>query len=250
MKKLKALKIFCLLLTAILLPSCAGNIPTLALGGLYEAQTIVALNVPTYSELSIEDVKFNNYAKLSEKDDYGRCLYMYIGKGITVGTNTTESYMVISQKCENGKVFYYPDICYIANLTDSCDFSLEEIAELKENNDWGKPLDDAKMASADIGIDAGLDFNYKDLKSIISDSGVLPENNGFFYDVFAKNADGSYLALVVAESVSDDSQGEQFKYYLINLDLVLQSATLIQEIDDPMSAQNIIVSVKESINKN
>lgn len=236
------------MIAMLFVSSCSSSMPPLARSQLYEVQKIATLNIPTYTEISIEDVKYMNYAKVSERDEYGRSLYMYIGKGICGEVNGTESYMIISQKCENEMVYYYPDVCYIANTSANCNFSTDEIELLKDRNDWGKPLEERKMSSAVISNNKstllGLPNNYgAHLKKAIDQSGLIDADTEYMFNLFSAYHDKSYLVLLGTHSYEEDNFST---FYLLSYNLQENTITLIKIVDSPLNMQDIIVEIKNA----
>lgn len=101
-----------------------------------------------------------------ERDDFGRTLYMYL--------EDTDGFLSIGivQKEEEGKVFFYPEWSTLSFVMpdryyDISNFAISEntllslIGELcpanemdafKEANDWGLPLNESKLDSAEITL--------------------------------------------------------------------------------------------------
>ena len=84
-----------------------------------------------------DDMKGGGYEVL-EEDDYGRILFSMTNHCIFSGDDETAT--VIMQKYDRRYVYFYEDIGY------TLDSFSETVDELKERNDWGKPLDEAKMS--------------------------------------------------------------------------------------------------------
>jgi hypothetical protein len=70
--------------------------------------------------------------RILEEDDYGRILF-YHSEGVY------NNHRLIAQKSDNTYVYYYPDFNFI-----STDFR-QKTMELKEKNDWNRPLDKSKL---------------------------------------------------------------------------------------------------------
>ncbi len=77
-----------------------------------------------------------------ETDNYGRTLFYYENNPISTHS------MIISQKAENGFVFYYEDFNFISKATEQ--FATEEIDELKCKNDWNMPIDESRLVKKEI----------------------------------------------------------------------------------------------------
>ena len=98
-----------------------------------------------------------------EKDEYGRVLFSY-------QENTTTAHLLIMQKSENNRVYYYPEDCYLSlRLADEDELShlayvdLPMLREMLQNvlsdeewtafktlNDWNMPLQEEKCTSTPI----------------------------------------------------------------------------------------------------
>ena len=77
-------------------------------------------------------------AKELERDAYGRILFCYEAPSLLTGEKIKA--IVISQALDDHDVYYYEDMCYYMG-----DATEEKTNVLKEQNDWGKPLN-SKMA--------------------------------------------------------------------------------------------------------
>lgn len=89
------------------------------------------------------EVKADSRINLLENDSNGRTLFSYYENTII----STYS-LVISQKTENGYVYFYPDYNFISSSADV--FSEEQIEQLKEKNDWNKEMNEDKCAKVEI----------------------------------------------------------------------------------------------------
>ena len=104
---------------------------------------------------------YNSDIYIWEQDDYGRKLFSYCedyGNQIFA--------LVISQSSDETNVYFYPDINYALTYIDSeysyegatddhlknktKEFYMESKDELKEKNDWNKPIDKSKCVSYTI----------------------------------------------------------------------------------------------------
>ena len=105
----------------------------------------------------LSETAFPPVVELLEEDSYGRRLFCYSEDS---GTGVS---LVVSQKTDGVYVWFYPDYNFISAplaegngikkiasdvpseiINPYNDFSLEEIAALKEVNDWEDPLDEGK----------------------------------------------------------------------------------------------------------
>ena len=74
-----------------------------------------------------------------EVDSEGRTLFYYTAKNLFTGVRETA--VVICQKAEQKRVYFYEDRCYLLSGYDQSD-----VEKLKQENDWGKPLDESKFS--------------------------------------------------------------------------------------------------------
>lgn len=113
------------------------------------------------------EISYDPAIDILETDDYGRTLFFY-NESYDTGTDYSMAF-VIMQKSEDGYVYYYQDDCYIPFFDDSDHFyhgnqgsedylraqelATEEVAALKERNDWNKPFDAGKCTKTKIDTD-------------------------------------------------------------------------------------------------
>ncbi len=79
-------------------------------------------------------------AETVETDDFGRMLVEY--RGHSEISYQVETAMVILQKHDEERTYYYEDLCYIIG-----EYTEQQLEKLKADNDWGKPLDEEKMSA-------------------------------------------------------------------------------------------------------
>lgn len=84
-----------------------------------------------------------------EEDPEGRVLFEYASTSIVTGLR--ESALVICQHSDDEYVYFYEDICYC--LDDKDQLTIEV---LKEENDWGQPLDYSKMSRRKVKVSFDL----------------------------------------------------------------------------------------------
>lgn len=134
--------------------------------GFYEAQYILDANVPAFG--SLNDAGRSDRVELLETDAYGRTLFRH---RVRVGERTDDwqidtylTTLVICQKKDEQMAYYYPDFCWLGKLSEQsgtyAEFTEEEIALIKERNDWDKPLENERMQS--VLYDGRL---YKDIQA-------------------------------------------------------------------------------------
>ena len=74
-----------------------------------------------------------------EEDNYGRMMFSYSAPNVI--TQKAETALVICQKINEDYVYFYEDKCYLLQENGS-----HAIQIFKEQNDWNRPLDYAKMS--------------------------------------------------------------------------------------------------------
>ncbi len=113
------------------------------------------------------EVSYGPAIDIIETDEYGRTLFFY-NESYGDGSNYSMAF-IIMQKSEGGYVYYYQDDCYAPFFDDSdyfyhgtqgsedhiraLELASDDIAALKERNDWNKPFDAEKCTKAKIDTD-------------------------------------------------------------------------------------------------
>ncbi len=95
--------------------------------------------------------------EILEEDSQGRILYSCKTKNYITGKKETA--ILVLQKYDRKHAYFYEDVCYIL-----FDANKDEIAQLKKQNDWNKPLNESKMSrrAAKASFDHVLIFDYGD----------------------------------------------------------------------------------------
>ena len=160
-------KIISLLLCCVILVACTVVMFGCYFNPIYRGQHKELYTVAVYSIPNAVGYMYHGEGAYSsdiyvwEQDDYGRTLFSYC-----------EDYsnrifgLVVSQGYDDTNVYFYPDINYELTIIDSEysyegadedhlknrteDFYLENKENLKEANDWNKPLDKTKCVSYQI----------------------------------------------------------------------------------------------------
>lgn len=109
-----------------------------------------------------ESANHLNEIKLIDKDDFGRKLYSYesaIRYGVVFrdfievdDLNTSAQMYIVAQKVDGKFVYCYDNFCFVYVKSFEIDNS-DIISELKEKNDWNKPIQVEKLTalSTDVG---------------------------------------------------------------------------------------------------
>jgi len=100
---------------------------------------------------------------LLETDHYGRKLFHY-----SVNTDGRYAILLICQKTDGQLAYYYEDICYFVYNRYETGYTEADKNELKERNDWGKPLDEGKLRPVNYTGEHINVENYTKTKEIIS----------------------------------------------------------------------------------
>ena len=143
--KVKAfMLIFCLIISTSLFAGCTyrgynGDHP--------ELYSVAWSNIPNIRGcMSNGEVLYDAEVEILETDDYGRILFSY-----SEDMYGDSAYILIMQRSESDRAYYYPDDCYVyMNTVANLDLNLNEIIELKQLNDWNGPLDESKCESTEI----------------------------------------------------------------------------------------------------
>lgn len=182
-------------------------------------------------------------AKKYDEDSQGRMLIgVHIGDGFGIDA------IAISQKNENGKVYYYDSICYKI-IDDYSDCNLEIMEKLKRDNDWGLPFDKDKCINRPLNNEYTLvpsDFYNVDIVEGTGETaknGVyLPKGSKMMIKLVDKSTSGQ--AIYIAAILTDNGTKE---YYLMiaNADGTYDPETQLLKIDDIHNSNETLARIKE-----
>ena len=113
-----------------------------------ELYSVAWSNIPNISGfMSNGEVLYDAAVEILEIDDYGRILFSY-----SEDMYGNSRYILIMQRADSERAYYYPDDCYVyvCPETTALNLDLSEIIELKHINDWNKPLDESKCEGTEI----------------------------------------------------------------------------------------------------
>ena len=148
---------FCILLAIcfILVSLCAcdpvfrGSILDMKYADLFQVAAYSSFGVTTSTRL----MGMNSIVVL-EKDLYGRTLFLYNDNFNFSSWFKGCKGLFIAQKSEDNTVWFYEDFCYkMWGGTEKLDWAY--IDTLKEQNDWGKPINEPKLSKLQY---EGLDY--------------------------------------------------------------------------------------------
>ena len=184
-----------------------------------------------------------NEIELVGTDDYGREMYSY--KSGKAYTNVFRDFMseeyyraapvllyLIIQKRDNDFVYCYDNCCYVyvKSFQGNNDYMIDN---LKELNDWGKPLDDEKLTS--LSIDAFDDVDGYKVTSIteqaVSTLEELLEKEiaDYYLDDIFLDSNTPIFVLRIVESREPRIYG---KSYVFNLSSDQMEASYFELSDD------------------
>ncbi len=174
MLKLPVVAVFLISLISMpgcLLPFMPSDPPHYEYPGEYPDLYTVATN----SILGIEG-EFSSRVEVVEEDFYGRKLFIYWGISDLASKRFDDPgrmpSILIAQKTEGDYVYFYPDCNFL--LYESLDVttsqniaSTEEVENLKQQNDWGRPIDESECVRAEV---ARRDRDYQENHNLVSEA--------------------------------------------------------------------------------
>lgn len=261
MKKIKYL-ILSVLLIPIVLSSTACIFYQYT--GAYKDLYTVAINnlFGAYGYCSSE-VPFPPVIDVIERDEYGRTLFFYDEgyEGRFFGTA-----IVIMQKSEDGYVYYYEDDCYFPNLNArktfdyyakySDLFTEEDIAVLKELNDWNKEINIelcTKSKIVDKKASGVLGINWKDFdkvtKNYAKQMGYKGNDSIYRYDIYCgsdKYGRELYYVYGVGRDVAGVGSSPPSKYQDFNFAIIFNPDKTCP-VENICEVPEITVNYRETI---
>jgi hypothetical protein len=186
MKRIKRFAVALLLLCSFGQAGCTGK--NFMYRGESPALYSVALNVVLNANgYIIFETTSQPVVQVLETDLYGRVLFCY-----AEGAMQGDVALIVCQATDEQNAYYYPNICYLptsfeeggnrihhgSRIPGTIDdpyngVSANELDELKEINDWDRPLDNTKLAFTSIIRKRGSGpFKAKDVKRLFLESEV------------------------------------------------------------------------------
>ena len=175
--------------------------------------------------------------EILERDEYGRTLISCVAENFI--TDKREKVLVVFQKNEKSKIYYYENINYIFN-----DDSDANIDDLKQRNDWDKPLNLSNCSTREIRV--SLDNH------LVRDSIFENFDDETFYESLQKNYQISKDE--IKNIFKCDSDGSNHELYLLILKnnvkyfCVVDSAynTFCTQITDRNKFSTLLIDLKEN----
>ncbi len=191
--------------------------------------------------------------EILEEDAYGRTLASYetlLDEEPDIKCRT----LIICQKTEDSYAYFYPDFNFIIK-PEGEEFSEEEIGNLKEGNDWGKPLNDEKMSRVKIIRDKDVDSSKGGWRGLLFEEdgvfyGTLQEDEYYTLNSLGRDKDGRTLFAFEVSSAKRNNRGiEVYKYerryaLILNPDNTAQESYLML-IEDDYNYQEQLKEFKE-----
>ena len=209
------------------------------------------------------EVTKNTHIEVIETDDYGRTLFFYnelYGTQIEYGMA-----FVISQKTEDGFVYYYQDVCYLPyfDIEHDLDVIMENIdlgviEMLKERNDWNMELNESKCTKSEFTkekpegkVDTFSIEHDKKIEEYAKSNGIDESAtvNCNYFKFCNSDSNGKELYYVSGHITKTDENGktisESFVYAVI---FGADGNTVengIVEIKNPRTSHELIKTLKE-----
>lgn len=225
-----------LMVVAVVFSACAPG--SVAATRLYEPYYILGANMPFADTLTAGHW---DTVKELEQDSYGRRYFRY-------STFSSDIYQhieihIICQKTESDNAYYYPDYCYIFRAKDSDPFTQEDIALLKERNDWDSPLDEDKMYHCSINASRPRTplLYPKELEPIVQDYLNLSTDYGVA-SMGLEIREGHQQLFLVCVYLKDSpsSQDKYVRYLLVYDQNETQPIIAMEEIEFSFDCQDVI----------
>lgn len=242
-KKIKQIACILCSMLIILLSGCS---PHNYVGFDYDLYTTAVHNVPATSRGNLETTE------IIEKDSFGRTLFWYENRFVSIYGKPIHA-LCISQFSEAGRAYYYEDVCFIFS-DENMYAPEEEIAKLKELNDWEKPLNIERMSSAKIVKDS-LFRDERDRDNPHKDMAMVAVNcsEGFDWGCMVINSDNFGRQLIIlselkySESYSILDRGRIFAV-VVSSQNNYDVNNCYAEIDSFDNYHEIVINLKKANN--
>ena len=146
-------KPICVILVIVIMATCFAGCER---KNQYYGSDVGCYTVAVNSVLGLVNL-FDSQTVLMDEDSYGRQMFVYAG--VSIASSTSGLLVVfITQKSYERYVYYYPDDCFlicgeiVSGYTSDekmksdamAMLSATDLQALQDENDWGKPLDEAR----------------------------------------------------------------------------------------------------------
>ena len=187
-------------------------------------------------------------AHLIDEDEYGRRLM-----SVKIETAYGISALCIVQRFDAEYVYYYDNVSYVC-LGDYREYKAYQVEELKDANDWGEPLDEAKMVKRELNEKNNLvpAMHAMNIRNAESSKKIFEENisipTGYKYSIRICDWDATGKEIYLASTYTmEDTKRVWQKHYLmvINADGTYNPETFMVEFDDLKKSNQPLAEVKE-----
>ena len=157
------------------------------------------------------DHPINSHIEIIERDEFGRTLYEY-RESFYYFRTISFSALLVSQYTSDGQVYYYEDCNYIvkeqALFQVPNKFESEEIEQLKEVNDWDKPIDTDKCIGKTIAKkkQKNADIESAVINSVLNEYEETERRHRTFADYLTDDKNGNciYYGVIAQLSREED----------------------------------------------
>ena len=196
---------------------------------------LVSIAVP---HIEYMDLRLDHMDVL-ETDPYGRVLFCY---NFAV---THQKWLVVCQKVETSKIYYYEDYCYLLCSSYEDPVTTDEVDWIKEKNDWGLPLNESKMQS----VSYNGEKVYEDILDKSKVERVIEEYAKTLFDSeFIVSINGLEVLETGYQVILTDiylTEEKLSQYYLILFDYSAEgSIVAVEEIEDMTNIRESIIQFK------
>jgi hypothetical protein len=186
-----------------------------------------------------------------EEDAYGRVLFAFFGDYIYTKFSGQEDVLaiVIAQKTDGDFVYYYDSMNALAvvtihqlyegltlNLIESY-FDEEDFEELKEKNDWNKPINDKLLFRTEVSRKKTCDVHPRELRPY--EYLLEGDANYNFTQCYGNDRNGYILVSVLTELTSDRTGPVAVYLMIINQDHELVSPDAVMRVTDIFDSEAI-----------
>ena len=209
------------------------------------------------------EVTKNPRIEVIETDDYGRTLFFYnelYGTQIEYGMA-----FVISQKTEDGFVYYYQDDCYLPYFDSEHDLDviMENIDRgviemLKERNDWNMELNESKCTKSEFTkekpkgkVDTFSIEHDKKIEEYAKANGVDESAtvNSSYFKFCNSDYEGKELFYVSGNIMKTDENGKTISESFVYAVIFGADGNIVEngivEIKNPRTSHELIKTLKE-----
>lgn len=226
----KSTRIVLLIIFALCLTSLCGCRRTP-----YPIEHVMVVSQTSYAYPSGNAVEHDSRSEILETDEYGRVLFAYYnGFGVySVG---------IRQKHDEKYVYYYDNVSFLYTMKYR-EYTPEQASDLKEANDWNKPLDEEKMIKRafldQYSLKKKIDplFDHEDLQRVFNASIEYKENESVIFYLVDSSQTGQQLFNVWRREKVSTTNGYEYTH--------LNDYLMILNSDGTYDPENYLIEFKD-----